>query len=482
MRFRKTKLLVLEGDAVFEHLHELAALRIQAAITEVDNWRLGLFADEYARCRGHYLPIVVTGEGRELCRFHERGFLAGIDSRSFHWRQRGIRHRIRVEPGSGNDDVSASRRRRRSLAPATSYHLRCQRHGVSRLPVATCVIGPPDFSSLSSLSSASGRHSPRVKRCNEGILSEAGFDKTTERNPRQRRSKSKSNFRRHAPDENEFVLSEASLLLQFCNVSLDRLAAHEAAHSCSLANVCCTSMLLLANAYRTRFTADRTCRHRRAFEKRSYHPFQRMGCSRRNCDWRRNSRRRIKRLVRRGLRGDINRIIIGPRSNVQDNAVVHLDTNYPTTLGELVTSATPQSCTHARSTTKCWSAWAPSFSTMLKSVRARSSAQTPCDNRDRKFLPAHSCSVRLRKSAGSSVLMNKRTSPAGPGATSKLQGTIANFTERLAATKSGDNSQFMKIIFRSALVVLFAVFFDQARLVRPRGAIWRHASLPSYNH
>jgi len=28
------------------------------------------------------------------------------------------------------------------------------------------------------------------------------------------------------------------------------------------------------------------------------------------------------------LRGDINRIIIGPRSNVQDNAVVHLDTNY----------------------------------------------------------------------------------------------------------------------------------------------------------
>src|SRR5438094_6269355 len=36
------------------------------------------------------------------------------------------------------------------------------------------------------------------------------------------------------------------------------------------------------------------------------------------------------------LRGDINRIMIGPRSNVQDNAVVHLDTNYPTTVGELV--------------------------------------------------------------------------------------------------------------------------------------------------
>src|SRR5204862_7419609 len=37
------------------------------------------------------------------------------------------------------------------------------------------------------------------------------------------------------------------------------------------------------------------------------------------------------------LRGDINRIIIGPRSNIQDNAVVHLDTGYPTTIGELVT-------------------------------------------------------------------------------------------------------------------------------------------------
>ena len=37
------------------------------------------------------------------------------------------------------------------------------------------------------------------------------------------------------------------------------------------------------------------------------------------------------------LRGDINRIILGPRSNVQDNAVLHVDTNFPTTVGELVT-------------------------------------------------------------------------------------------------------------------------------------------------
>src|SRR5438067_3854018 len=35
--------------------------------------------------------------------------------------------------------------------------------------------------------------------------------------------------------------------------------------------------------------------------------------------------------------GDINRVIIGPRSNVQDNAVVHIDTPNETRLGELVT-------------------------------------------------------------------------------------------------------------------------------------------------
>lgn len=37
------------------------------------------------------------------------------------------------------------------------------------------------------------------------------------------------------------------------------------------------------------------------------------------------------------LRGDINRITIGPRSNVQDGAVVHLADDFGTTVGELVT-------------------------------------------------------------------------------------------------------------------------------------------------
>ncbi|MCE9608718.1 MAG: gamma carbonic anhydrase family protein [Chthoniobacter sp.] len=37
------------------------------------------------------------------------------------------------------------------------------------------------------------------------------------------------------------------------------------------------------------------------------------------------------------LRGDINRILIGPRSNVQDGAVVHLADDYGAFVGELVT-------------------------------------------------------------------------------------------------------------------------------------------------
>ncbi len=37
------------------------------------------------------------------------------------------------------------------------------------------------------------------------------------------------------------------------------------------------------------------------------------------------------------LRGDINRIVVGPRSNVQDGAVIHLADEFPAIVGELVT-------------------------------------------------------------------------------------------------------------------------------------------------
>lgn len=48
------------------------------------------------------------------------------------------------------------------------------------------------------------------------------------------------------------------------------------------------------------------------------------------------------------LRGDINEIVVGPRSNIQDNAVIHLADDYGCHVGELVTvghSAILHACT-----------------------------------------------------------------------------------------------------------------------------------------
>ena len=48
------------------------------------------------------------------------------------------------------------------------------------------------------------------------------------------------------------------------------------------------------------------------------------------------------------LRGDLNEIVIGPRSNVQDNAVIHVSDDLPTILGAWVTvghSAILHACT-----------------------------------------------------------------------------------------------------------------------------------------
>ncbi|MBI3877998.1 MAG: gamma carbonic anhydrase family protein, partial [Verrucomicrobia bacterium] len=48
------------------------------------------------------------------------------------------------------------------------------------------------------------------------------------------------------------------------------------------------------------------------------------------------------------LRGDINRIVVGANSNIQDNAVVHLADDFPCLIGEWVTvghSAIVHACT-----------------------------------------------------------------------------------------------------------------------------------------
>src|SRR6267378_2398539 len=92
---------------------------------------------------------------------------------------------------------------------------------------------------------------------------------------------------------------------------------------------------------------------------------------------------------------------------------------------------TPRLYTHAKSTMKCSLGWAPPFSTMWKSGRARSSAQTLLSQSGRKFPRGRSCSDHRRKYAANLLWMNKRISPDGLGATSKQQSNIVNFAERL---------------------------------------------------
>jgi len=60
------------------------------------------------------------------------------------------------------------------------------------------------------------------------------------------------------------------------------------------------------------------------------------------------------------IRGDVNRIRIGKRTNIQDLTMIHVmrDT-HPTIIGDEVTSGTPRWSTARRSTIGCWWAWRP---------------------------------------------------------------------------------------------------------------------------
>ena len=52
-------------------------------------------------------------------------------------------------------------------------------------------------------------------RRNHSVLTKARFDKTTQRNPRERRSKCESDFRRHARDETGFVSAVQAFYYDF---------------------------------------------------------------------------------------------------------------------------------------------------------------------------------------------------------------------------------------------------------------------------
>src|SRR6266545_2061674 len=220
MGFRKNELLVLERDAVLEHLHEFAALRIQTAITEVDNWRTRLFADDNARRSGHHLAKVITGEGGKLLRFHERGFLAGVDSRSFNWRQRGVWNRIDIETSRNDHGLGFSRFGDAGYGERPVF-IRIRPRGIVRVYTAATLV-PVTAAGFFILAVGVLAIDIVIVACGnrsrQGVLSQAGLNKTTERDPRQRHSQSKSNFRMHARDEKELFPAMQAFLLHFCNV------------------------------------------------------------------------------------------------------------------------------------------------------------------------------------------------------------------------------------------------------------------------
>jgi carbonic anhydrase/acetyltransferase-like protein (isoleucine patch superfamily) len=57
------------------------------------------------------------------------------------------------------------------------------------------------------------------------------------------------------------------------------------------------------------------------------------------------------------LRGDIEEIFVGTRSNIQEGSLLHTDTGFPLTVGPIVPSAIMRFCTAAASAQTVSSAW-----------------------------------------------------------------------------------------------------------------------------
>ncbi len=75
------------------------------------------------------------------------------------------------------------------------------------------------------------------------------------------------------------------------------------------------------------------------------------------------------------IRADRDRIVIGDRSNIQDNCVVHTSKGFPVIIGNDVSVGHGQSCMDAQFRTGYWSAWEQLCSTVRGSVTVPSSAQ-----------------------------------------------------------------------------------------------------------
>jgi hypothetical protein len=93
----------------------------------------------------------------------------------------------------------------------------------------------------------------------KGILGQARFDETTQRNPRQRGSQCESDFRRHVGDQSRMLPAKQAFYYNFVMRLSDSTRLLEASAPIVLRTDAARSiLLLLANAYRTRFTADGT--------------------------------------------------------------------------------------------------------------------------------------------------------------------------------------------------------------------------------
>ena len=104
-----------------------------------------------------------------------------------------------------------------------------------------------DFSSLSSVVTIDIVTVAFRNRSREGVLTQAGLDKTTERDRRERGSQSKSEFRIHARDEKELSSAMQAFLLHFCNV-IARLVATRSRASANSPTWTCASRTLSVRA------------------------------------------------------------------------------------------------------------------------------------------------------------------------------------------------------------------------------------------
>ena len=78
------------------------------------------------------------------------------------------------------------------------------------------------------------------------------------------------------------------------------------------------------------------------------------------------------------LRGDVEAVVIGPRTNIQEGCILHADPGYPCVIGEGLLSATARWYTARGSATTASSASAPCCSTGPRWGRTRSSACVRC--------------------------------------------------------------------------------------------------------